>query len=317
MTTNFFPESSDELKSKDNIALLSEYSKYAQERREKLEKDLSSKPAPQFILSVQQAEVSYTIDPLMLPYSQVDFPKFSDLLKEKYNLCFRKPSIPESLIDLSACEEIDSRHVETLMRTEQSSGCLEFTSGRFPVSRDDFVPVKSIRMTWEAVQVVVQSNSKVAEVIVKEVVESLWESTGSPKRWDNISPMVQMIGYATATKVNFGIPLNRFLSVPLSSFLDQEVANGSKYGAGMMTRSARDNFAPPPDTFVTWAVDELQLYIYVFNKKNGRYERCKLQFSVRTVDEENTGIFTFVSELPFDEHVACLEKLKSQLESSQ
>ena len=305
------------LPEKDNTTLLAEYSKYAQERREELEKDLSQKPTPQFILSIQQAAVSYTIDPLMLPYSQVDFSRFSMILKEKYNLCFRKPSIPDSLLDVASCEEIDARRIETLMNAEQSSSSVVFTAGRFPISRDDFVPITQVEMNREAVQVVVQSNSKVAEVIAKEVVESLWESTGCPKRWDNISPMVQMIGYSTTTKVNFGISLNKFLCPSLSNFLDQEVASGSKHGAGMMTRSARHNFAPPPDTVITWAVDELQLYVYVFNKQNGRFERCQMRFSVRTYDEENAGIFAFVSELPFDEHVACLEKLKDHLEGLQ
>lgn len=311
-----FCESLELQQSSDSIALLNEYTKHARERREELEKDLSQRPTPQFILSIQQASVSYIIDPLMLPYSQVNFPVFSDILQKKYNLCFEKPAIPASLVALNSCEEIDARRIETLMNTEQSSSSIIFRSGRFPISRDDFVPITQIEMNRESIRVNVQSNSKVAEVIAKEVIETFWESTGSPKKWESISPMLQMIGYSTATKVDFGIPLNKFLSPCFANFFDQQVTAGSQYGSAMMTRSARHKFSPAPDTVATWAVDELHLYIYVFNKQNGNFQRCQVQFSVRTYDEENTGIFTFTSPLPFDEHIACLEKLKEYLEGS-
>lgn len=296
-----------------DLALLSEI---AEQRREILKKDLA-KPIPDFVLATDQAEVAYTIEPVMLPFALMEFDAFQNELRQKYRLSFSKPSLARSLVSIADDDaKLDSAQVRDLLDDDNlPSDVLQFTGGCFPVGRDDFVPIRSVRLNRETIHVVVQGNSKVADLMVKEIAEELWASTGTPKRWDDIKRMVQMIRYGTATKVNFGIPLEEFLSASVRSFVDRQFVHGHGYATAMTARSARDGFRPAPKTTVAWTVDDVRLSFHVFNLVNGRAESSQFRLTARSRDEVGTGIFAAISELPFDEHVACLEELRAHLTS--
>lgn len=297
----------------DEVAVdLRAITQIAERRRQDLKQDLA-KPVPEFIIAVDQAEVRYTIEPVMLPFSQMDFDVFCKRLKEKYNVTFKKPTLPKSLLKLTQDDEIGTAQAQDLISSDLPTEELEFVEGRLPVGTDDFVPIRSITFNSESVHVVVRGNSKVADLIVKEVVEELWASTGMPKRWDSIKPMVQMISYGTATKVNFGFPIERMLSSDVATFLNKEFIEGKRFASCMVARSARDSFKPPSDTFSMWTIQDLHLFLHVFNKVNGRPERSQFRLLVRSKDETGTGIVAAVSELPFDEHVECLSMLRDHL----
>nr|VFJ70566.1 MAG: hypothetical protein BECKDK2373B_GA0170837_12883 [Candidatus Kentron sp. DK] len=66
----------------------------------------------------------------------------------------------------------------------------------------------------------------------------------------------------------------------------------------------------------TWTASEIQIYFHVFNATNGRSERSQFRLSVRSRDEEGTGIFVAISEMPFDEHVECLTMLKASMDKA-
>jgi hypothetical protein len=300
---------------KDTEAVdLAVISQIAEQRRENLKKDLA-RPVPDFIIATDQAEVAYTIEPVMLPFALMDFDAFQNALRDKYRLSFHRPSLPASLIGMGQGDtKIGAPQVRDLLDEDKLlSDTLEFTDGRFPVGRDDFVPIRSVTLNRETIHVVVQGNSKVADLVVKEVAEEIWTGTGSPKRWDDIRSMVQMISYGTATKVKFGMQLEEFLSPGIRSYIDQECVSGKRYASGMTSRSARDNFQPPSKTSVVWTLDDIKILFHVFNTVNGRSERAQFRFVVRSRDEEGTGIFAAVSELPFDEHVECLVQLREHL----
>nr|VFJ71115.1 MAG: hypothetical protein BECKDK2373B_GA0170837_13141 [Candidatus Kentron sp. DK] len=230
----------------DDLTAISEI---AQRRRADLEEDLS-KPIPDFVIQTDQAEVMYTIEPVMLPFSQMDFQAFANRLRDRYGVKYKRPQVPRSLLALGNMGDEDDETklsaVPDLLAADMPSERLEFVEGRILIGNDDAIPVKSITMNQESVYVIVRGDSKVAEVIAKEVVEELWASTGIPRRWDRIEPMLQMVSYGTATKINFGIPLEDFFSSPFREFIESDCLAGKNFCARSVSRSARDGFLPPP-----------------------------------------------------------------------
>ncbi len=291
-------------------------SEIAERRREDLKQALS-KPVPDFIVSTEQAEVVYTIHPNMLPYSQMDLGTLASRLRQKYHVKFQNPSLPPSFAALSNTEGAgdDAKYsaAKDLLAGAMPDEDLTFVQGRLAIGPDDVVAIRQISMNSESVHVAVTGDSKVADLVVKEVVEELWASTGIPKRWDSIYPSVQMIRYGTATKVDFGVHLEEFLSVGCRSFITSQVLDGKNFAARSVARSARDKFQPPPNTLATWTLDDLKLVFHVFNRVNGRAENSQFRLSVSTRDEEGTGIFIAISEMPFDEHVECMRALRDYL----
>lgn len=284
-------------------------SPHGEQRREELAKRLAV-PLPDFVLSIEQAEVVFTIEPPQLPYAQADLKLLAGHMKRCYNLTF-KPS-KYSLALLESKDEAEMlEQARTLLQEDGESTEIEFTDGRYVISPRDFVPIRSVTLNREAVHVSVRGQGIVAENIAKETVEALWSSTGTAKPWEDIKPFVQMISYGTATKVNLGIPLESFLSPALGNLLRTDAASPDGYARRMVGRSARDQFKPPKEAVATWTVDDITIFLHVFNTQSGRSEQSQFRLTVRTRDEEGSGIFAAVSELPLTEHIEFLERIRT------
>jgi hypothetical protein len=160
--------------------------------------------------------------------------------------------------------------------------------------------------------VVVAGESDIAELIVSEVVELFWSTTGFKKRWETLQSHVRLKSYATLTKVDLGVPLEQFLNPSLDEFMRNKVVGGTdNYGLHMSARSYRDNFGLSKNKAMTYTVDNVDLLVHIFDTGNGRSEQLRFNFRARTADEQGYGIFGVYSELPYEQHVACLSELKA------
>ncbi len=299
----------DEEPTGDDLEVVSDV---AQQRRQEA-RPVLERQVPEMVLSVDRSEVSYKIQPKMLPLPQVDFKTLRDHFTQAYRISFKLPDLGplEALTKGTTLNFSEEQVGEVLLRAERPD--IEFSNGRFPLSKNDFVPIISISFDSESIIVAVQGIGKVADLIAAEVAEAIWASTGAHKRWEEIKPFTQMISYGTATKVNLGFPLERLLHVRFREFITDQMIGGQAYGSRMGAYSARHDFQKTPNTVTMWTLDDLTLKFFRFDQQTGRSEDSQLRFTVTSRDEQGTGIVAVISKLPFDVHVECLQALVEAL----
>jgi hypothetical protein len=290
--------------SQQSDQLLSVISAVAEQRRQQAQPVLERR-LPEWILEVVRSEVAYTLNPRMLPIKQASFPILMRLLEEKYSMKFAPPDLgPFRPNAPMSPEELGSALMGQL-----SDRHLRFENGRFPKSRNDFDVVESIRINQESILVSVQGISEIANLVVADVAEMIWVSTGVQKSWDEVKQGVQLIGYGTATLVDLGFPSENFIDVKFLDFIRSEMLSGKKFACEMARHSARHNFLASPSLSAIFGLDDLNLNFFTFDNVTGRSETVKFRFSVITRDSVGTGRLVVMSELPFDKHVECLEML--------
>lgn len=288
-------------------------SELAQERRERATPSLA-RALPDVIKSIHRAEVAYTIEPRWLPLPYVDVERLIARLKVVFGLSLDGPDISPLVPELPREELIALSPFDAVGRLFRSRNCLVvFRNGRFATGRDDFVPILSVRMTREQILVAVEGVGEVAELVVAEIVELLWECAGAPKRWDAIKPNVQLIGYATATYVDLGLEFETLLSPAVRKFMNDNVTDGERYADHVGDYLAHDDFGPPPGSFLRWAAEEIDFVLFRFDTRNGRRQQTALKFSVANRSSYGSGRLLVSSELPFHKHVACVAELAEAL----
>ncbi|GGR94117.1 hypothetical protein Snoj_55290 [Streptomyces nojiriensis] len=199
--------------------------------------------------------------------------------------------------------------LKELMRTKDSGVVIGFEGGKFP-TQYDFVPLLSMAFNFESITSRVAGQGVVADVVAKEFAEIIWASCGVTKRWEEISERVQLIAYATATKVKLGFPLEELFSGPTRAFLDEQALTGPKYAAEMGTLSARHSFGKSDNVSVLAFADEVHIAFKKFDQDTGRGEDNLMKFSVTARDEYGTGIVNVTSHLSYERHVEFLEQLR-------
>lgn len=199
-----------------------------------------------------------------------------------------------------------------LTRAKDANVRVKFEGGKFP-TQYDFVPLQAMEFNFESITSRVAGQSVVADVVAKEVAEMIWASCGIVKRWEEISSKLQMIAYATSTKVQLGFPLEELLSKSVHAFLQEQALTGKNFASEMGALSARHNFGKAHTLSVVSFVDELHLAFKRFDKETGRSEDNLVMFSVSARDEYGTGVVKVSSHLSYDRHVEFLRQLRSYI----
>lgn len=278
-------------------------SKIAEQRREQVRKDIQKEGLSDFIVSIHQSEVVYTLEPSSLPFKYADLDIFADTLNKLYSLNFQKQKKEEEENPLAA-----------LLGGQKQMNVLTFESGRFKTQESgDFIPIPTLRLTSEAIHVVLQGPSNAAKAILADVVEALWQSTGMPKSWSSLEKSLQLVSYGTGTKVNLGIPLEKLIHPKLAKYLEDSWTKSGGFAEKMAHQSSINNFESPKGLSVGYAVDDLNFIFNIFDPVTGDSTRAKLQFRVTAKHEYGKGIFLVVSELPFELHVKALAELQKCL----
>jgi hypothetical protein len=293
----------------DARQILERISAVAAQRRREAQPALD-RPLAEWILEVIQSEVVYTLNPRMLPIRLVSFTSLRELLYERFAVRFVRPDLGPLPTDPQLSDDQLGSALLPSGRT------VRFENGRFRRTADDFDAIRSINIDDESIHVAVQGVSSVAELIVADVAEIIWAAAGALRRWDEIKAAASLVGYATDTEIDLGMPLEKLLSVEFRDFMASDVLDGKCFAYETARRSARHKFNVSPDLTATWGLDRISLQFYLFDGKTGRSDITKMYFRVPTRDLVGTGRIVVYSELPFNKHIECLGALRSRASTS-
>lgn len=270
---------------------------------------------PKYILNIEAIEVHLVIHPEILPYKHVNPKELIELLEDEYNLT----------LDISGCSPDIFRSAEIGINTpekivnfllKQDRFMLSFSDGRFFVQKNSFVPINSIRFTYESITANVRGDTFIAEVLIQEVFELLWKISGVQKRWQDqdVQRSIQVKSYGTTTKTQLPKKLIELLSKSVGKFLHENLSSGQKFGAAMMGKSAYNDFKPYEDVISVVDIDELHLKVNNFDRNIGRSSPAIIRISLTSKDEFSRGIASISSEMVYEDHKAFIQGLIDALE---
>jgi hypothetical protein len=191
---------------------------------------------------------------------------------------------------------------------------LNFKAGRYRVSDFEFIPILTVQINFESVHVAVRGISRVAESVAQELVETVSASAGASRSWAGIEPEVQLVGYATRTRVNLSPnAFEALLSPGFRVFLDEQITGGARYGAHAGAYNARHGLQPPPRAQLTAALDDVVLLLTLFDPDTGNSNQARLGFSVMTRSDYGSGIVSVSSQLPYELHIEMIGALIAAL----
>lgn len=286
------------------------------EQRRREAQPVFDRKYPDWLLDVAQSEVRYTIRHRYMPLTQVSFPDFKNLLYAHYNVKFKKPDLVPFHDKIPGVLGMTEDDLGSLVLRSRNP-LLGFEEGRFHVSRDDFIIIKSITITEESIYVVVSGVSQVAELVAKEVGEFIWASTGVQKRWEDIEKGVDLVGYGTGTIVDFGFSSSEFLSDSFRSFVREQVLGGAHFASSMRSYSPKLGVNAGNRVQSIYTLEKLDLLFHHFDSLSGRTESTTFFLSPTDRSSKGSGVLLVASELPFDKHIDCvgsmIERMRGQV----
>ncbi|MFF1338116.1 hypothetical protein ACFVYT_09415 [Streptomyces sp. NPDC058290] len=291
---------------------LQEISEMARERREKVTEGLEA-TQPDFILEVLQSEVRIVLHPPMgLPFTEIDPTDLAHRMEDTYGSTVG-PIDLGPLLQQTGREELAKISMDDalkrLVKLQNGHVVLRFAGGKFPV-KYDFVPLISTVIDFESILVRASGTSSVAELVGQEVAEMVWASAGAEKRWTEIQSKLQLVGYATATKVDLGFPVEKLVSADLDKFFTEQVLAGEKFAGAMGDRSYRHNYRPSREFFGNVHLDELHMRVKKYDPLTGDSDTFMVKFSVMARGDYGRGLVRITSELPYDTHVHFVKLLR-------
>lgn len=288
----------------------------ARQRRELAERE-SERPRPDFIHSVDHSEVIYYFAPSALPFRQLDIPAMSEALSSLYQVQIKGPDLSPLLRTLTLEQVMELSEEDRMARLVRADDVgFQWTNGKFPL-RDDYVTVRIIAVTFEAVQVAVAGVSQVAEVIAKEVIELMWQLSGSKKKYADVERYLKLVGYGTSTRLELGYGPECLLNPRVMEYLDANLTAGQRYAEaiGVVPISPR-GFSRKQVSAVA-ALDDLTLRVSTFDPATGYSEHSDIQFSVTAESDYRTGRLRVTTAQPYEKHVELLSDLFSAIAQVQ
>lgn len=281
------------------------YADLARKRRESVEKEAQA-PKPSFVTGVEHSEVVYNFHPAALPFVDVDPTVLSEQLKADYDLTLGRTDFSPLLKSIAREQLLQMDEAEILRRLVRSRDTiLQFEGGRFPL-RNDFVPIRSVDVSWESILVRVGGVSRVAEVVAGEVIETMWRLAGAQKRWQDIQEHIQMIGYGTTTRVQLPFLAEKLMNPLLTRAFKDSLSTGSEY-VREMGRVRRGNDGV--ETIAVSTLDELHVEVSKFDPATGTNSQNLVRFSVIAKSDHGTGRLSISSHLPYELHIRWLSEL--------
>ena len=228
------------------------------------------------------------------------------LLREKYDAKINAPQA--DVFQALASQQNNELAYKVLNQMIENREGLSFENGRYKISTNNFIPIVRITVTRERIHVVVQGRAEVADLVVAEVAEFIWLAGGVTKTWEDIRPAVQLIAYGTGTIVNLGFPFEHLMNDRITRFIEEQMIGGKRYAADMGFVSQRRK--SPTQPHMLYTLDEINILFHRFDLQTGRSEDSAFRLTVTDRDSRGTGVVLVTSELPFVEHVSCLQSLR-------
>jgi hypothetical protein len=127
--------------------------------------------------------------------------------------------------------------------------------------------------------------------------------------------MINLVGYATSTRVQLDFPAERLLSSTLMDAVNDNLTGG--LGLAKKIGQERGPKRKNSETYVAVAtMENLVIEVAKFDAMTGVSYPSKVSFSVTAKNDHGTGRLRVASELKYDDHVALLDAIISQISPS-
>lgn len=290
------------------VERIEEYARRQREaRREAVSKKLGA-GFPDFLVDIRSTEVAVTLEPQMIPLNQIDASLLHERLKSGYQLRLKgEKEIAEMRGMGYDAQPITELAILNLMihKAKSSSGSVKYGDGRLPLKQSSpFIEIGRIEINREVILANVTGHTEYAELVVREVFETLWSSVGIEKSWDSDETQrnIQQKRFGTSTLVDLGFDLIKLLRQDLASWLEDNTVGGCELGPAMMARSSNDSLGPRTDVVTRLAADEIHLRFSSFDMRTGYPEASFVRVIVPTKDLYGMGKVIVTSEMPLDKH---------------
>ena len=273
-----------------------------------------------------EARTTYTINPKALPLEHADLATLADLLERELRLTFDVEKLNRRVGVLP--RDVSLGDLMTMARKTRPSPDLGFCHGMLTVTDDSgdmvrITPISYAGFTTETVYAQVVGSTSESSRVAQRLAEYLWDACGYKRAWKDLRDEVQMVGHHSVTEIDFGLPLEHWLSDGFRSFLSREIqgnssGEGTESAGARMGRQRLDGPAGTdvPRLVVVPYVENIGFNIAVFDPESGRQEECDLGFRMRRRTDARRGVVTATSELPSREHTAVLTLLREYLRAS-
>jgi hypothetical protein len=283
----------------------------ARARRERVV-EASAAPQPEWLESIQAGEITYTFRPSALPFRQMDPQAFIHALKDAYRLTVDRLDLSPLLEQITIQElgHLDEREVlDHLVRAPR--GSLRLSTGKF-AQRSEFYPIKFVTVDFESISVQIAGPTVIAETIARDVAEMMWAAVGVTKQWPAIEPALMLIAYGTTTRVLLPDNSNLLLNPGLRNFLETSLNQGPTFARDFAGKPAPSG-EPRGAIHAVPCFDSLSIRIGVLNLATGYDAEASLDFDVSATSDHGSGRVMVTSQLPYERHVALLDKLVQAL----
>ncbi|MCA1243821.1 hypothetical protein LC092_15335 [Stappia stellulata] len=299
-----------------------EISRAREQRHDALAKKQSAQGKEKHLLSIEHSEVAYTIKPRSLPFSMIDLGELVARVEERYKCRFIDPTAKfRSGMQMDQLDADDRKALyrQTLSLLENGQiQMISFQGGLYRIKAGTTVPIKIISFTREVIQVAVSGSSDIAESIIQDCAEYIWDATGEPRQWSAIEAEHQLTRYATSTEIELPFSFELLLNPSFYGFLQSANDEANDYCIGMLPiqhhRPEKKNDRKPA---VSIALDKMYFQIRLFDVQTGITENAKLEIEVMTATGYGSGIVTITTLLPYQTHMDFVNAFIETIEETQ
>lgn len=171
----------------------------------------------------------------------------------------------------------------------------------------------------QQVSAIVNGSTDEAMFLCKNLCLAIWRANGVERRWEDIAPFCNYVGYESTIHVELPFPLSRLLSSEFRTFLKTDLGSDGKFGKSMRDRELIEEVHKKrlAEMSVVTHCRSINIIVTTFNEVTGEAEDHRLDFLLKARPEANRGLTIVHSELPIDEHVALVERLVEAITSSE
>lgn len=218
--------------------------------------------------------------------------------------------IDESLARIITGNRIDVENTTVAEFDSQIPYRLRFSDGLFRTDKKpEPITVKSITIESGACRVIVSGTSEDAESVVSGVFNSLMQSAGYSKKYDESCAHAKSYATSSVVRMNFGISnaLSSNLQEGLEKTVFSENPKYKKLGAMKLEEGDLSRF------MVIAKMQELVLSLIKMDKASGATQECVLAIRPRTVDDVDAGDYVVSSQYDNKIHEELVQGLKQSL----
>ncbi|WP_157647661.1 hypothetical protein [Actinomycetospora chiangmaiensis] len=253
---------------------------------------------------------------MALPLAQVDVLSFLESMADGYGTTLAPVAPGELIRQLPADKlyQMSQADLLSLVFKRDSIKQVVFEGGRFPL-KFDFVPIRTIAVTWNSIHVSVEGSTQIAENVAQEVLQLIWAAAGSRRGWDELATHQVAVGYSTQTRIHLPVEFNKLLGAELQSLVDQHLLSNEHFAASMRPLEKARGFAATRRVASVVSLSSLAFRVDTMDLANGIGHGGALSFYAPTRADVGSRTIVVSSALSLDDHMRLVRAFLDLLEA--